>query len=248
MDTILIYALGASGSCRHAALLLERSGFPLTDHPAPEVTHLLLDVPSFDSKGLLKDGTDLKALLRMLPKSVTVIGGNLNQDYLQSYRTIDLLQDPYYLAKNAAITADCALRMTAPYLNTTFADTPALILGWGRIGKILSLYLSSLGCAVSVAARKDSDRAMLEALGYRAVEFSRVPNVLKDYKLLYNTVPDLPLQIDGEKILAMDLASEPGMKGSHIIPARGLPGKYAPESSGRLIASTIQRMYQEGIL
>lgn len=248
MNNILIYPIGSSDSCRAASAFLENAGLSLTDHPTPEVTHLLLDVPSFDTSGFLKDGTDLNEMLRMLPKSLTVIGGNLNHTCLQDYRTVDLLQDPYYLTKNAVITAECALRVAAPYLHTTFADSPALILGWGRIGKILARMLKELGCPVAVAARKDSDRAMLEALGYRAVEYSRIPNTLGQYTILFNTVPDLPLQIDGEKLIAIDLASYPGMRGSHVIPARGLPGKYAPESSGMLIANSILKLYQEGVL
>ena len=44
---------------------------------------------------------------------------------------------------------------------------------------------------------------------------------------------------------AIDLASEPGMQGKSVIPARGLPGKYAPESSGKLIADTILRVLKE---
>lgn len=248
MKNMLIYAFGISDSCRAASGLLAKAGFPLTDHPTPEVTHLLLDIPSFDSTGLLKDGTDLKELLRMLPKSLTILGGNLHQDYLHRYRTVDFLQDPSYLAKNAAITAECALQVAARCLRTTFSDAPALILGWGRIGKMLAKDLSCLNCPVTVAARKDSDRALLEVFGYRAVDFSQVPKILSHHTILFNTVPELPFQIDGEKIIAIDLASLPGMNGNNIIPARGLPGKYAPESSGRLIASTIQRMYQEGIL
>ena len=136
MDNVLLYTIGSSVSCQYASALLERAGIALTDHPSPEITHLLLDVPSFDAAGLLRDGTDLKALLRMLPISATIIGGNLNPEYLQDYRKIDLLQDPCYLAKNAAITAECALRAAAPYLKTTFADSPALILGWGRIDNV----------------------------------------------------------------------------------------------------------------
>ena len=248
MDNVLLYTIGSSVSCHYASALLERAGIALTDHPSPEITHLLLDVPSFDAAGLLRDGTDLKALLRMLPISATIIGGNLNPEYLQDYRKIDLLQDPCYLAKNAAITAECALRAAAPYLRTTFADSPALILGWGRIGKILAKLLMMLGCPVTVAARKESDRAMLMALGYKAVEFSQIPKILCQYKLLFNTVPDLPLHIDTKKITAIDLASYPGMKGSDVIPARGLPGKYAPESSGKLIAETILRLYKEETL
>jgi len=248
LDNVLLYTIGSSVSCQYASALLERAKIALTDHPSPEITHLLLDVPSFDADGLLRDGTDLKALLRMLPKSTTIIGGNLNPEYLQDYRKIDLLQDPCYLAKNAAITAECALRAAAPYLRTTFADSPALILGWGRIGKILAKLLMTMGCPVTVAARKESDRAMLMALGYKAVEFSQIPKILYQYKILFNTVPDLPLHIDTTKIIAIDLASYPGMNGSDVIPARGLPGKYAPESSGKLIADTILRMHQEGVL
>ena len=89
---------------------------------------------------------------------------------------------------------------------------------------------------------------MLEALGYGAVDFPEVPNVLSKYRLLYNTVPDLPYVWDLSEVIAIDLASDPGMKGDNVILARGLPGKYAPESSGRLIAETILRFYKEGAL
>jgi len=248
LNNHLLYTIGCSDNCRYASILLGKNGFALTDHPSPEVSHLLLDVPSFDTSGSLRDGTDLKELLRMLPKSISIIGGNLNQTYLQDYRIIDLLQVLYFLSRNAAITAECALQVTSPYLKTTFAESPVLILGWGRIGKCLSKLLSDIGCPVTVAARNSRDRAMLEALGYTATDFSQVPGILNQYKVLLNTVPDLPLHIHGETVIAIDLASYPGMRGDHVIQARGLPGKYAPESSGKLIADTIQRMNQEGTL
>ena len=240
MKNVLLYPLGTSGSCSYASKVLEHTGCALIDHPAPEVTHLLLDVPS-------KETTDLYELLRMLPRTITVIGGNLNMAYLQDYRKLDLLQDPFYLAANASITAECALQAAAPHLHTTFADSPALILGWGRIGKCLAKLLSALGCPVTVAARKPQDRALLKALGYHAVDFTEVPRILKHFRILFNTVPELPYSYEGPCI-AVDLASEPGMTGDSVIPARGLPGKYAPESSGKLIAETILRYCKEGIL
>ena len=89
---------------------------------------------------------------------------------------------------------------------------------------------------------------MLEALGYGAVDFERVPSILPQCGLLYNTVPDLPFIWDLSQVVAIDLASAPGMQGDNVIIARGLPGKYAPESSGRLIAETILRFQKEGIL
>ena len=240
MKNVLLYPAGTSGSCFYASEILEHARCILIDHPAPEITHLLLDVSS-------KDTSDLYELLRMLPRTITVIGGNLNMAYLQDYRKLDLLQDPYYLAENAAITAECALQAAAPHLHTTIADSPALILGWGRIGKCLAKLLKSMGCAVTVAARKPQDRALLKALGYNTADFPEIPKILDHFCILFNTVPDLPFSFNGSCI-ALDLASEPGMAGDSVIPARGLPRKYAPESSGKLIAETILRYRKEGIL
>lgn len=245
MHNNLLYPIGVSESCRYASIFLEEAGFCLTDHPEPEITHLLLDVPSFGSDGLLRGGSDLKQMLRMLPKSITLIGGNLNTDSIEDYHKIDLLKDPFYLAKNAAITAECAIQVAAPHLKTTFADTPALILGWGRIGKCLAKMLASLNCHVTVAARKESDRAMLAALGYQAIDFPQISQTLRHCRILFNTVPDLSLHSDlpdtWKNGIALDLASYPGLQGKNTIPARGLPGIYAPESSGRLITETILR-------
>lgn len=248
MNRPILYSLGCSESCRYASGILGQKYFHLTDHPTPEITHLLLDIPSFDGSGVLRDGTSLTKQLRMLPGDVTVIGGNLDLEYLRAYSKMDLLKDARYLAKNAAITAECALKVAAPYLNVTIADAPALILGWGRIGKCLAKILSSLGCPVTVAARKESDRAILEALGYRAVDFCDVPYILDRYRILFNTVPNLPLQpkvIEDWAGIPIDLASYPGMEAATVIPARGLPGKYAPESSGKLIADTVLRFLKE---
>lgn len=249
MGNILLYPVGTSDSCRWASYFLEKAGFSLTDHPSPEITHLLLDVPSFDKHKNLQNGSDFRELLRMLPTTLTVIGGNLNHDSLVDYRTIDLLQDSYFLAQNAAITAECALRVASSHLSTIYAESPALILGWGRIGKCLAELLSSIGCSVTVAARKENDRAMLKALGYNAVDFPQIPEALCDCRILFNTVPEVPLHSDildrWQTGIAIDLASLPGMKGQRVIPARGLPGKYAPESAGRLICETILRMQKE---
>ena len=45
--------------------------------------------------------------------------------------------------------------------------------------------------------------------------------------------------------VAVELASTPGMAGDNIISALGLPGKMAPESSGKLIAETFLRLSKE---
>ena len=236
----LLYPAGSTQACRYAAEALGRSGYSLVDHPTPEITHLLLDVPSFDSSGDLRGGRDAGELLSMLPEDICIVGGKLDQPVLQGYTTLDLLQQEDYLAANAAITAHCALKVAAPYLQTTFADTPTLILGWGRIGKCLAQLLNGLHCPVTVAARKETDRSILRALGYSALSPEECSQQLKRTKLLFNTIPAPVLSREdltaARHCVQIELASQPGLSGPNVIPALGLPGVYAPESSGHLIA------------
>lgn len=245
MNSVLLYPIGITQAVRHAVSLLHKKGIQLIDHPAPEITHLLLDVPSFTTDGSLRSRGTVEHHLERLPQDITVVGGNLQHPALSGYRTVDFLQDPLYLSRNAAITADCAIRVAAQTLKTTFADTPVLVIGWGRIGKCLAKMLKNLGCDVAVAARKESDRAMLIALGYRAVNYD---TSLKPYRLIINTVPapvfsrEITLCTDCVKI---ELASSPGLTGEDVISAKGLPGIHTPESSGRLIAATFLRLCKE---
>lgn len=249
MEHILIYPRGVTDACTCAAGFLEKAGIPLTDHPSPEVTHLLLDVPSFAQDGQLRGGGSIQKVLEMLPIGTKVIGGRLNHSALSGHGIFDLLQEPAYLASNAAITAECALRVAAPLLPATLPDTPALVIGWGRIGKCLTKLLSSLGCPVTVAARNPNDRAMAEALGWQSAAVSRIPEILPWIRLIFNTVPAPILNtevLDGYKsCVKIDLASSPGLQGSDVIYARGLPGQYAPESSGRQIAQAVIQYLRE---
>lgn len=241
MDTAVIYPAGITDACHIAGRLLEQAGAYIADHPMPEITHLLLDVPLRQK--------DLSVLLSMLPEHITVVGGKLNQPLLQNYPVWDLLEDPYYLAQNAAITAECAVQVALPKLKATVRGMHILILGWGRIGKCLAQLLRSMGATVTIAARKDTDRAMIRALGYRDTDYTSLPALLPDIHLLYNTVP---YPILNKETLALcrnavkiELASVNGMDGSDILIARGLPGIYAPEASGKLIADTFIRFRKE---
>lgn len=249
MKKRLLYRGGSTRACRYAEELLADAGVAFTDHPSPDVTHLLLDVPSFDSSGNLRSEQDADAVLSMLPEDIGIIGGKLNQPVLDGYARIDLLTQECYLSANAAITAHCALQVAAPYLQTTFADTKTLIVGWGRIGKCLAELLKGLHCPVTVAARREKDRCMLRALGYRAVDMTEIPRILEDTRLLFNTVPQpvIPKEAlsSAGHCIQIELASQPGLSGPHVIPAPGLPGVYAPESSGRLIAQTLLRHWKE---
>ena len=212
----------------YAAAYLQRSGVTVTETPDQETTHFLLPVPTrcFDT----------------LPENAVIVGGNLH--CLPGYRVIDLLKDPEYLARNAAITARCAI----PLIGRELIDLPVLVLGWGRIGKCLGQLLWRAGANVTIAARKETDRAMAKALGYEAIPITDAQAALPQFGAVINTVPAMLISVDGcaSDCVCLELASRPGMAGGNIIDGRGLPGKYAPEASGTLIAQRFLALAQEG--
>jgi dipicolinate synthase subunit A len=244
MNNAIFCTAGHSGALEYAQKALADRGIHFIHRKDPDVTHLLLPVPSFEADGRIKGGGILENILADLPEDLTVIGGNLCHPILQGYKTIDLLQDPLYLAQNAAITADCAIRVAGAHLPTVFRDCPVLVIGWGRIGKCLSTILKKMDCHVTVAVRKESDRCMLAALGFQSILIPQIPEFLQEFRLIFNTVPATVLeeaQLRGcrpDRIL-VELASKPGLWGESVISALGLPGKYAPEASGALIAERI---------
>lgn len=227
-----------SPAIRYAARELESIGVRITERCAPDVTHLLLPVPSF-SNG---DGY-LAHLLAKLPDDVIISGGNLNSPLTEGYRAVDFLQDPYYLADNAAITAACALKMLRERVDD-LSGKRGLIIGWGRIGKCLAPLLKEQGVQVTVGARKTSDLAMIHALGYGSLNLQDAAEELSRFDLILNTVPVLlfPQAEVKEGAIVLELASRPGITGPSVIDARGLPGKMAPKESGKLIAKTFIRL------
>lgn len=245
----LFYVPGCGSSVSHAAALLRQHGFSFIDHPSPEITHLLLDVPSFSDNCTLKNGMRIERILEVLPETITVIGGNLSCNALDGYRCLDLLQDPEYVAHNAALTARCAVRVAVSQLPSTLESLPVLVIGWGRIGMQLAFLLQKLGACVSICSRDPQKRAIAAAFGMKPLSPAALADSLPDFRVVFNTAPSLTVDkvhsSRCENCLKIDLASKPGILGEDVISARGLPGRLAPESSGALIAEIIKKRMEE---
>ena len=121
------------------------------------------------------------------------------------------------------------------------------MLGWGRIGKRLGVYLADAGAMVTIAARKESDVAMIRALGYDGIFLEQAASALPKFWAVLNTIPAmvLPAFKCRPDCVLLELASRPGMAGNNIIRASGLPGKYAPRESGELIARRLLAILKE---
>ena len=231
MRTIMVYPMAQMPAVQFAAEELKRQGVQVASSLTGDVTHVLLGVPT-------KEGD-----FSRIPPGVTVIGGNL--DHIpDAFPKIDLLREEQYLAENAAITADCALRLLGERLGVVFRGCPVLVIGWGRIGKCLAAMLKALDAEVTVAARKPADLGMLAALGYQAVAVDKIePGA---YRAIVNTAPAPVLAGGGEEAcIKIDLASRLGIAGENVLWARGLPGKMLPETSGECIARGVMRHLRE---
>ena len=237
------YRAGTSSASSYACHYLSEAGFLIADSPDWNTKHLLLDVPSFSPGSWTSKSLD--TLLSSLSENITVWGGNLNHPSLENYQTIDLLKDETYLTKNADITADCTIPIAESVLDHPWEKVKVLIIGWGRITKSLSPKLKSLGCDVTISSRSASHQEEAIASGFYT---SLSPDDIQPYHLIVNTAPAHILTVHENSTSAfIDLASVKGIEGSNVIWARGLPGKYAPKRSGKLIADTILRLSKEGL-
>ena len=234
-----LYGAGITQASLYAVSWLQSLGAVIS--PPEEAKEILLDIPSLRDDGHLRSGEPVEEALERFPAGAIFYGGNLSLPR----KTVDFLEDPFYLAKNAAITADCALELAGPEIRRQWFDLPVLVIGWGRIGKCLAAKLKTLECDVTVAARKAQDRAMLSALGYHTEDIQHLSQSVPHFRVIFNTVP-APVLTEyalgrNPGCLKMDLASVRGLEGPGVVWARGLPGKYAPEASGKLIAETYLR-------
>lgn len=156
---------------------------------------------------------------------------------------------------NAIPTVEGAIALTIQNRHKTIWNSSCLITGYGRIGKLLACRLRALGADVTVAARRESDRAAGRAMGHCMIPFERLYEVLPKVEILYNTVPSpifdrSKLTLLPEDCLLMELASKPGgfapeaLEGLSrtYIPAGGLPGKVTPKTAAEILQSSIEHI------
>lgn len=116
---------------------------------------------------------------------------------------------------NAVPTAEGAIQIALEELPITLHGAKVLVIGFGRLGRVLAPRLAALGARVSVAARKWADLAWIQAQGYGVEHTEQLKGWLCGYDLIINTVPARVLEEDAlqdleRSCLVIDLASKPG--------------------------------------
>ena len=169
----------------------------------------------------------------------------------------DYLAREELAVRNGVPTAEGAIAAAMAATDVTLCGTPCLVLGFGRIGKLLAHRLRGLGAEVTVSARRLDDLAWIDAFGYRGLRTSRLAGRLGEFRVIFNTVPHMVLteellrELPRECVL-LELASQPGFDreaaekcGLACVSALGLPGKAAPETAARAIKLTLEKIWEE---
>ena len=190
-------------------------------------------------------------------KSKTIIAGSISKNILEladkyNVKIIDIMKNEKLAILNAISTAEGTIQVIMENTDKIMHGSNALILGFGRLGKVIANKLKMLSVNVTCAARKESDFAWMQAYGYKKLDINNLDKNLYNFDIIINTVPSLILDKDkldyiNKNSLIVDLASKPGgvdfeyakQKGIKTILALGLPGKVAPFTSAEFIKSVI---------
>ena len=244
-------------------------GVPL-DH-ALDAEIIILPLPVCRGGQLNFPLTDMELscdrLWRCLRPEQIILGGmtaslapRLKEEY--GLELLDYYDREEVQVANAVPTAEGAIMRAMEETARSMLGSNCLVVGYGRIGKILSHRLQGMGAKVTVAARKLSDLAWIEAYGCKAVRIDQLSECLGEYDLIFNTSPAMVLDADCLKkvkpdCVLMELASVPGgidmnavkLLGLYAIEERGLPGKAAPVSAAQTIRNGIYHILEEkGVL
>ncbi|AVQ98819.1 dipicolinic acid synthetase subunit A [Oceanobacillus iheyensis] len=154
---------------------------------------------------------------------------------------------------NSIPTGEGALKLAIENTKETVHGATITVLGFGRVGVTVARLFSAVGANVTVAVRKKAAFARLYELGIAAIDMSDLEQHASMTDIFINTIPApvltnsiiLKMKQSG---LIIDLASSPGgtdfnfakQQGIHALHALGLPGKTAPKTAGRIIATILQ--------
>ena len=155
-----------------------------------------------------------------------------------------------YALLNAVPTAEGAIKWAIEKTPFTLWDAKVLVIGYGRMGKILADRLKALGSKVTVSARKSADFALITAFNMETVSTNSLNGGILDYDIVFSTV-DVNV-LDKETLkkstcnFFLDLSSLGGFDleytrsiGKMAETAPALPGRTAPETAGRILAQTV---------
>lgn len=202
----------------------------------------------------------LRDFAENLPEGKAVFCGRARSEERELFKNqevFDYSAEEYFKIMNAVPTAEGILAIALENLKTTVKNAEILVLGYGKTGEAVSSLLKAAGAEVTVGARKKESLALAKARGFKTLLIDESFSVPEGFHMAVNTVPAVILKekqlLSMRKTIIAEAASPPygidftaaSRLGVKVISAPGLPGKYAPETAGEIIAETIINMIKE---
>lgn len=194
-------------------------------------------------------------------KQGTFLAGGIKKEWKEAYETkiqfVDLLEDERLTIQNAISTAEGAIQKILEKTTTTIYGSKILILGFGRIGKLLANRLEKFGVEIWCEARKQADLTWIEAYGYHPLSLIELKKAdLSTFSIVANTIPHIVLEQEeiaklNPDCYVIDLASSPGGINQEEITKRkiafdwalALPGKVAPKTSAIFLKQAFEQFF-----
>lgn len=195
-------------------------------------------------------------LFRRLRPAQRVLAGQIKPQQYQEAAACGLVLEDYFLREeltvaNAAATAEAAVQVAMEHLDETLLGMDCLVLGFGRIGKLLCHRLQGLGARVTATARRPEDLAWIRAYGWQALETGNLGGHLSGFGVVFNTIPSpvLDRELLGQLpagCLCVDLASVQGIDLA-AAESLGLPGVWARSLPGRMVPRTAAAVIRDAV-
>ena len=191
------------------------------------------------------------------------IAGSIKQNVFdkaneRNITIIDIVKREELAVLNAISTAEGAIQIAINETPKNLHGNNVLVMGFGRIGKVLSKMLDGIGAKVACEARKTTDLAWIKAYGYEPINLVELKEKIHKYDIIINTIPFIVLDKEmlqevKKDALIIDLASNPGGVDRNAIKELGikfnwalsLPGKVSPVTSAEFMKETLINMFKE---
>lgn len=213
---------------------------------------LILPVPTTKDKvTVFCPLTSREIRLENIEKSLTKDQIALCCNYIfENKKCVDYGSLDSYALLNAIPTAEGAVKIAIENTPFTLWQTPVLVIGFGRVGKILADRLKGLGALVTITARKPADLSLAEALGFSTLNTNELDGKSLDFGIIFNTIDHKVIADKNVKKLncnlVIDLATKEGLSlekcrevGINAIKAPGLPSKVAPKTAAEILTNTV---------
>ncbi len=214
---------------------------------------ILLTIPSSrDRIHLTGTSIPLRSIIDNAEGNSLIVGYGLPAAFvtdalLEGLAVFDLCQDEVFLRENAEISAYGTVGNIMTRHKKAVSQMSIGIIGYGRIGKVLSRLLLFLGAQITVFTRREETRLELCGVG---IDARPTDDIKSTYGLdiIINTAPaHLLLSEDVADLCALgteiiDIASADAVPdGEGVVRLLSIPDKMYPISAGKIYASAVLR-------